>query len=717
MAFHAGYAASIALVQKTAQEILHIYYQNNEQELIIQRTINIENVTIGIDLFCSEPRLTFSAQSDNRILVTLRFFGSFTFSGPELPTLNTSIVITVTGFCPINLLESGGAFQFSIRMPQIEVTAFDLQIVQGINPINIFGIDINNNQLRDTLQLILLTQRNRDFIFTNPLLSQLKKVNAIISRVDLKLFDGIAVIGVDLENLTTGNFNDLTDFISIPTGHGWYKTYSNQINVGEEEGWPVYDIGWTKTKHYKDKSNKYSEIGTSINTIVINHIFDTYARQQILNTFEESRTKALKEAIDRSIEDQKAPVYPEIAYIFIDKISIQLKDDYIEINLTITRKGNNKTTITTDVHIKMRFVQTDIDGDTAFICNHQTDAGYTLEVFEVNIDEPGWLKVLATIGLALGVVTMGFSPVGGLIIVFFIGVTAGAIIPDLIESIENASLLKLSQAIGQQQGKIQLQLPGTTSPTCTIQIDNLINDANGISAWFGFESVTSSYSFLSIDGKKIGKELVWPVEATQEIKIVLELPIGFYHPFDPIVRIRWEIYADKKLILQRDQLINGNAGATSPLIMILDHNKQEFQAYQNFDVSCRVYRPWGTWVEEVYKSRINIVIQDKLLRNKKYVKWGPHVAFWPHYTGKFNAPSRIKDGTWDSESRVSKIHRTDIDTRCKFASEYSPEFKINELQYFDTLPFPIETILENRHLLCDYCFFGGPDKNVVKLEK
>jgi len=35
------------------------------------------------------------------------------------------------------------------------------------------------------------------------------------------------------------------------------------------------------------------------------------------------------------------------------------------------------------------------------------------------------------------------------------------------------------------------------------------------------------------------------------------------------------------------------------------------------------------------------------------------------------------------------------------------------LQYRDTLPFPWDQVPHHRAVLCEYCFFGGPDKKIA----
>jgi len=75
---------------------------------------------------------------------------------------------------------------------------------------------------------------------------------------------------------------------------------------------------------------------------------------------------------------------------------------------------------------------------------------------------------------------------------------------------------------------------------------------------------------------------------------------------------------------------------------------------------------------------------------------------------------------YDSITRHSDLHRTDCPGRCIMVSCFSsnvlpapvPGRHLPVLEYLDALPFPRtrEQIIAHRHQLCDYCFFGGPDK-------
>ena len=54
-----------------------------------------------------------------------------------------------------------------------------------------------------------------------------------------------------------------------------------------------------------------------------------------------------------------------------------------------------------------------------------------------------------------------------------------------------------------------------------------------------------------------------------------------------------------------------------------------------------------------------------------------------------------------------ELHRTDA-KHCQFYDKQSRYG--GQAQQLEQLPFPVRDIALNRYQLCDYCFFGGPDK-------
>ena len=144
-----------------------------------------------------------------------------------------------------------------------------------------------------------------------------------------------------------------------------------------------------------------------------------------------------------------------------------------------------------------------------------------------------------------------------------------------------------------------------------------------------------------------------------------------------------------------------------PCKIFIEHNTEELQKLSGFKVYCRVYKPWGDWAEDLYNADFVLEIKDTLDRTRKFVHWGPYDIRYPKYSLTIDG-NNYGQPHWKPLKKTPKIHKTDIDVRCKMVAFHSQQ---EEVRYFDELPFPEDQLLQNRHLVCDYCFFGGPDKD------
>lgn len=121
-------------------------------------------------------------------------------------------------------------------------------------------------------------------------------------------------------------------------------------------------------------------------------------------------------------------------------------------------------------------------------------------------------------------------------------------------------------------------------------------------------------------------------------------------------------------------------------------------------LTCRVYRTMGAAAEDLYTSTVRLRNDDRLDRRHPYVRWRSHVRL----------PAFIREddvfvpNPLPFIDRVSTIHRTDLPGRCLFADQYS---SFAEPVYMDALPVAHERVVAERNEFCDYCFFGGPDKD------
>ncbi|HKE93342.1 MAG TPA: hypothetical protein VKB34_03470, partial [Povalibacter sp.] len=120
-------------------------------------------------------------------------------------------------------------------------------------------------------------------------------------------------------------------------------------------------------------------------------------------------------------------------------------------------------------------------------------------------------------------------------------------------------------------------------------------------------------------------------------------------------------------------------------------------------------------VDEIFSGLQYTDIVDYVDRSHRFVHW-EHEVDLP-------VVQVLPDGGQLVKGRIiklrrSKLHRTSIPGRCQMLRNYSttrltrPDQPSYPLLYLDDLPFPVDDILTNRRQLCDYCFFGGPDKDV-----
>ncbi|MHC4396544.1 MAG: hypothetical protein ACYS1A_12905 [Planctomycetota bacterium] len=187
----------------------------------------------------------------------------------------------------------------------------------------------------------------------------------------------------------------------------------------------------------------------------------------------------------------------------------------------------------------------------------------------------------------------------------------------------------------------------------------------------------------------------------------VELP-EVAHPEDPFLRIAWNVRRiDTNQIVQTAD----DVGVTG-ITVTAPANAPDLK------IQCRVYRTLGSSITEVYLGNLVVHFLDLLDRSKPFVRWY-HYVWTPDVRRDEAGRKTVVGGS--IKYRTSRIHRTDLEGRCKFASRYSVEIPEGfrpppnserplGVFYYDTLPFPNSQILENRSELCDYCFFGGPDK-------
>jgi len=209
----------------------------------------------------------------------------------------------------------------------------------------------------------------------------------------------------------------------------------------------------------------------------------------------------------------------------------------------------------------------------------------------------------------------------------------------------------------------------------------------------------------------------------------LQLPVNV-HEDDPQLKTRWTLRrTDNNSIIRN---------IDSSLQMIFELTPSDALSFLNAPIlklNCRVYRTLGDEITDLSNLYTTISLSDRVDKSHPYFYWS-HWVYTNNVRVEQNGTKTIIG--FVLKRRISRIHRTDLPHRCRMASKYSISYPLgfynikktpkeealsNQIKdttfikYLDQLPFPqselsLRTQLAyNRDKVCDYCFFGGPDKN------
>jgi hypothetical protein len=244
--------------------------------------------------------------------------------------------------------------------------------------------------------------------------------------------------------------------------------------------------------------------------------------------------------------------------------------------------------------------------------------------------------------------------------------------------------------------------------------------------------------------------LPWDVHQPAPIVAVLKLPDGLFNPQDPTLQASWTLIStDSGAVLQTTTAaLYGAAGAAAPWIFTIDHASDALQAESGFRLTLTLFQSiGGGGTLTVFATEIDVAIADHYDRHHPFVQWGPRQRVFspgiPYWNAKAAPPGTVKT-RYVREIGASRIHRTDVgpgNRRCVVSDTSGRGFHLaNNLRnsglppdtgdvarplnypwtYLDALPLTAAEIAADRNaargVLCDYCFFGGPDKTQLRAD-
>jgi hypothetical protein len=307
---------------------------------------------------------------------------------------------------------------------------------------------------------------------------------------------------------------------------------------------------------------------------------------------------------------------------------------------------------------------------------------------EVDIDRPWWVEFLNALGIFF---TAGL---GTILVEIFVSVIRNNIIFGIAAS-SSATFAERTQ---------HFTLAGTTEPTMMLHMATFECHPEGT---FTGISLTPL-----VDGPRLSGPAVMAVEEiiTTAVRYSVRLPFDA-HPDDPMLSIRWMVRRTDTNAIIRNVDVQARDGLTLDL-----SGDPGLLTASEFRIDCRVYSTLGPVTTDLFADTAWLTISEVLDRSHPFVRWR-HEVFTPIV--QLEADGSHTQRGFNLEQRVSNLHRTAVPGRCRMVTRHSRKVSRMDdgsgrphLEYLDALPFRRDQLVARRAEVCDYCFFGGPDKNI-----
>lgn len=700
---HAGFAAVVCMGEDLINSVIEAAFQNLAAPITfnLPSPIAIGSKTVSLSgvFTVLPPSVKLTQRPDNLIGVSGRFISELNLQGASAEPVDVVVELSCSLRVGLSVAVVSDRFQVGLDLSQASVTAIDVRVIDGPALMSAYGAAIRSpavlatlSQALRTLPPTLLRTTIDGFpasvrmapkrmpcgasLFDVP---SMFDVSFSISRVVPRVLGGQVAIGIDIGGITSGDPNLLGTLVGAERAV-WVRTSDpdgpNDFNPRNVRG--------------------AGNIAASINPDALVALLEGPITQGTRDAF--VNCNVALEGLSISFGVFSPNLTPQDR---IEGPTLHVGARYYDApgRDAQGRLVPGGDSVHADVHAPFAVHYQQFDGPTDFVSAHSEY--WFIKVYDVDVDLPWWVT--------FGLVLLGISiPV----LALPIGIVLDGIIPSLLGNI-GAQVQRTAQSgisgaaseFGLSARRQSLKLPSLPKTPGTLTTNLISMTGEGIEIYASCSLATRELSLpdrnieVTIDGTKtrdgIGR-VVGIVDA-KPVTLTVKLKDGVVAPFDPSVRVSWEVRrADTNAVLiQQDlpysgrTLIGiGGVGGPSPRRIVIDRTSPELMAIDVFLVTVRVYRPLSGRQKEFGSSQFKISVEDRFDRSHPFVQWNGWAAGTP---------------------KRSALHRTAAPGRCSMIMRAAHRAKF---LYLDELPFPIEQINEHREELCEYCFFGGPDKFV-----
>jgi hypothetical protein len=731
MARHANFAA-VMTVREDVINMAIVSYVNGLGPYYFPPPVLFQvggvNVAINGIVEMVPPKLELHANSNNLVTVHFAFKcdlkAQISSQGGSIKNWTVQFNATVNNVGLITTIQNGNII-LGIDTTQVMFPPFAIKVLKG-SPIP--------SPILSALQSSTMAAAATNFVRTiSPILisppmlrnqihfTNTKKIPFVVDlfaiRIVVKLFEQAITVAVDLAgqahsgtapiSSTSGNPTALVDLTKV-AGPGSTYVFT-----------PEYNVGGSTAVYIRDYiENGVPEFLKGNCALIVNHNFISQIVDQISQQiwYREPGTSGFAdygyhgEYVDKNVRLISISLYYDQFY---SDMCPQNYEEGFKVEFEVTVEEGPWFSVNGSFFLQpytiggspASYSVWDDNGNEIIVHPDYITPGdiWNIRITNVTIDEPDWVDfAIAVFGITL---TIAYPVLVGHFVMAALGLMGAidATISD-VEKHMTGDVFTLPE--------LSDTLPGLTTTSYSVSIANLSFTQEGIDVG----------AYLSTDLNLAPMATIVPTHQSvynkSPIDVTLQLRDNM-KKYTNQLKVSWTVRrGDTKQVVMS---VSKNYNDPSGNGVHIPHHSANLYHLNSFDVSCSLMIGLGNQLGKIWSGKQTITMDDRFDRNYKYIEWAHLVSF---------RDSQSED-TWYTHYRKSHIHRTAVSARCKMLKEfyyynisYDPGKHWDNdsshdnpyeqyARYRKTLPFGADdpdSLNKHRKSLCDYCFFGGPDK-------